>query len=95
MPALLWLWVGWHLHDEWSLNAQYNYGWVVPVLALLLWYLRWQDAPPVAPEDARSLRWLQRGILLVLLPVRVIEEANPDWRFLGWFLAILVVLFSL
>jgi exosortase/archaeosortase family protein len=34
-------------------------------------------------------------LLLLLLPVRIIEEANPDWRFLSWVLALSVVTFSL
>jgi exosortase len=34
-------------------------------------------------------------ILLPLLPLRVIEEANPDWRSLGWILALLMVSYTL
>jgi exosortase/archaeosortase family protein len=34
-------------------------------------------------------------VLLLLLPIRVIEEANPDWRLLSWVLALCVIDFSL
>ena len=34
-------------------------------------------------------------ILILLLPLRVIEEANPDWRLLSWTLALSVAAFSL
>src|SRR5204863_1298001 len=33
--------------------------------------------------------------LALLFPIRVIEEANPDWRFLSWVLAFCVIDFSL
>src|SRR5205085_1552998 len=32
--AAVWLWLFSHLHIEWSLNPQYNYGWAIPFLAL-------------------------------------------------------------
>ena len=47
-PALLWCWLFYHLHYEWSLNPQYTYGWGVPFLAGFLFYLRWSSRP--APE---------------------------------------------
>lgn len=97
VPAALWLWLFFHLHVEWSLNPQYNYGWAVPFLGLLLFYFRWQRRPP--PDDrfqasggVVTATWL---ILLLLFPIRVIEEANPDWRLLSWLLALSVVAFSL
>jgi exosortase len=33
--------------------------------------------------------------LALLFPIRVIEEANPDWRFVSWILAFCVIDFSL
>jgi exosortase len=96
VPGLLWLWVIWNLHLEWTVNAQYNYGWVVPLLAPLLFYQRWERRPP--PSQAISPRaghLLLAGVLLLLLPVRLIEEANPDWRPLSWVLALLVASYSL
>lgn len=95
--GMLWLWLFFHLHVEWSLNAQYNYGWAVPFLGLLLFYFRWQRRPAPDPRGrgnrtAVTGMWL---LLILLLPIRVIEEANPDWRLLSWVLALSVVTFSL
>ena len=95
VPSVLWLWLFYHLHDEWTLNAQYNYGWAVPFFAALIFFLRWQRRPKPDARPARMLPLLSYLILLPLLPLRVIEEANPDWRLVGWILALLVVTFTL
>lgn len=97
VPAALWLWLFFHLHVEWSLNSQYNYGWAVPFLGLFLFYFRWQRRPdPEAAVRGRRVAMVGMWFLLVLLfPIRVIEEANPDWRLLSWILALGVVGFSL
>jgi exosortase len=98
IPGLLWLWLFVHLHSEWTYNAQYNYGWAVPFLGLLLFYFRWQRRPAPRPDAATGraaalgAMWL---LLLLLFPVRVIEEANRDWRLLSWVLALCAVAFSL
>ena len=94
VPSLLWLWLFWHLHYTWSLAQQYNYGWAVPFLALFLFYQRWQTQPAANPIRGGALVAMSWLILLVLLPVRIIEEANPDWRLLSWVLALLVVAYS-
>src|SRR3954471_20467137 len=95
--ALLWLWLFAHLQQEWSLNSQYNYGWAVPFLGLLIFCLRWRHAPRMeAPLHGSRGATITIWVLLSLLfPIRVIEEANPDWRFLSWFLALDVVALSL
>ena len=91
IPGLLALWLFHHLHFEWSINEQYNYGWAVPFLAAFLFYQRWPACPAAAPMRNLALRVAQWVILLLLLPVRLIEEANPDWRLLSWFFALAVV----
>lgn len=93
----LWLWLFAHLHVEWTLNPQYNYGWAVPFLALLLFYFRWQrrPSPDIGARNNVMLRLSIAFALTLLFPIRVIEEANPDWRFLSWILALCVVGFSL
>lgn len=95
VPSVLWLWLFHHLHYEWTLNPQYNYGWAVPFLAGLIFFLRWQRRPEPHAPSAGMLSILSFLILLPLLPLRVIEEANPDWRLLGWTLALLVVSYML
>lgn len=95
VPGVLWLWLFSHLHNEWTLNPQYNYGWAVPFFAGLIFFLRWQRRPKPDARPAKTLPLLSYLLLLPLLPLRVIEEANPDWRLLGWILALLVVSFTL
>lgn len=95
--AALWLWLFFHLQVEWSLNPQYNYGWAVPLLALLMFWFRWQRRPEPEPgyrNHARA-KWTGWILLALLFPIRIVEEANPDWRFLSWLLAFCVAGFSL
>ncbi len=97
VPGLLWLWLFSHLRVEWSLNPQYNYGWGVPFLALLLFYFRWQrrPAPEIGARNNAMAKVSMAFALALLFPIRVIEEANPDWRLLSWVLAFCVIDFSL
>jgi exosortase len=97
VPGLLWLWVFAHLSWEWTLNSQYNYGWAVPALGALMFYLRWRRRPvPDLPgRGAPRVTLVLFAVLLLLLPLRVVEEANPDWRLLSWGLALCVIVYSL
>ena len=90
----LWFILCRQLSGEWSVNEQYNYGWFVPFFAVYLFWLRWQDRPEPEISGQRSAVSRQKsklvaaaiGIpaLLLLLPVRLFEIANPEWRPLGW-----------
>ena len=93
--ALVWLEVVSRLRFEWSINPQYGYGWAVPVLAAYIFWRRWQNAPAPAAPEAR-LFGVALIVLpaLVLVPVRLVQEANPDWRLLSWTMAICAVLIS-
>src|SRR5262245_59208721 len=94
--ALLWLSLFWVISTDWSINSQYTYGWMVPVLGLVVYRERWNCRPPAAPGRATILPLLASGLLLlVALPIRLIEEANPEWRLILWFHAGWVVVFSL
>jgi exosortase len=90
------------LSGEWSVNEQYNFGWFVPFFALYLFWLRWQDRP--TPEvRSQKLEVRSRLVaaiiglaaLLLLLPVRLFEIANPEWRPLAWLHAMAVVTLTL
>ena len=96
VPASLWFWLYWHCHYEWSLNARYNYGWAVPLLAVVMLFIRWSGRPDF-PDMKRSPRnsAFDALLLVTLFPIRLVEEANPDWRLVGWALAIVVVGYSL
>jgi exosortase len=99
--AALWFVLCKELSGEWSVNEQYNFGWFVPFFALYLFWLRWQDRTPAQLPN----RKLQIGnsaalamaiaALLLLLPVRLFEIANPEWRLLAWVHAAAVVMLTL
>ena len=83
--AVLWLTLFNHLRAEWTLNPQYNFGWGVPLLAAYLFSRRWSDRPepePLRPHAAALGVVLALGALL--LPLRLFQEANPDWRLVSW-----------
>jgi exosortase len=87
--ALVWIELISRLRFEWSINPQYGYGWTVPVLAAYIFWRRFENAPPPSPPDRKVLA----GLLLILaatffIPVRLIQEANPDWRLLSWTMAL-------
>jgi exosortase len=92
--AALWFILYVQLSGEWLVNEQYNYGWFVPFFAIYLFWLRWQDRPEPEVRSQKSeingnRRALITGLLAVsalflLLPVRLFEIANPDWRLLAW-----------
>jgi len=92
----LWFLLVRQLQVEWSLNPQYSYGWSVPFLMLYLLWGRWQTRP--APEPARGSRaaLVIAGLLMLsLLPLRLVQEANPEWRLLSWAFALQTVGFTL
>ena len=97
----LWLGVCRELSGEWSVNEQYNFGWFVPFFALYLFWLRWQDRPPtqVSHRDSHIAYSAALGMaiaaLLLLLPLRLFEIANPEWRLLAWTHALAVVTLTL
>jgi exosortase len=105
----LWFILFWQLSGEWSINEQYSYGWLVPFFALFLFWLRWEDRPmegraPSRPNfgtaqrpSLQVLAWIFVGIpaLLILLPVRLFEIANPDWRLINWLHAAAVTTLTL
>ncbi len=100
----LWFILCRHLSGEWTVNEQYNYGWFVPFLALFLFWLRWEDRPPVRGQRSEvrgqnSKNWLAIAIaiigLFLLLPIRLFEIGTPEWRPLGWIHAAVVVTITL
>jgi exosortase len=105
--AALWLVLCRQLSGEWSVNQQYNFGWFVPFFAIYLFWLRWQDRVPAGRDialrcaDGAARRpyhvALVIGViaLLLLLPIRLFEIANPEWRLLAWIHAAVVVTLTL
>ncbi len=94
--GLLWAEVVHHLGNEWSVNPQYGYGWSVPFLALYLGWKRWlcrpAPEPPVKRFPVLVVIVLAAGLIA---PIRLVAEANPDWRLLSWTFAVSAVAISL
>lgn len=68
---------------EWSLNPQYSYGTLVPILSVLLFARRWPDrpAPSPPPPGARRAAVVVLFIAaLVLAAVQPFVVSNADWR---------------
>src|SRR5882724_4634216 len=64
------------LRGEWAINAQYNYGYVVPLLGLALLWRRWPDRPIASsPSGIRLAFLIGAGLLFLFLPFHVILEA--------------------
>lgn len=86
--AVVWVELISRLRFEWSINPQYGYGWTVPFLAAYIFWLRYESAPT---RSAATIRFWAIAIILLavaaLIPVRLIQEANPDWRMLSWAMA--------
>src|SRR6266513_947077 len=97
----LWFGLCRELSGEWSVNEQYNFGWFVPFFALCLFWLRWQDRPEIRSQksEVRSRTLIASAIAIVslflLLPVRLFEIANPEWRLLAWVHAAAVMTLTL
>ena len=87
--GFLWLILIQQLHVEWTVNAQYTYGWAVPLLCAFLFFWRWSDRPARQRPRAGPVFWLgAAGLALALLPTRWVQEANPEWRLVGWLLTL-------
>lgn len=73
------------LSFQWSANEQYAYGWFIPLLAGVLFWARWQERP--FPRQRRRFarwEWACAALALILIPIRICHEANPDWPAVGW-----------
>ncbi|MBA3273727.1 MAG: exosortase/archaeosortase family protein, partial [Chthoniobacterales bacterium] len=90
--GVLWLETISRLRLEWSINPQYGYGWTVPFLGAYIFWRRLKNAPAAAEPTNTWLPWLITiAGLALLVPVRLVQEANPDWRILSWAMALAAV----
>ncbi len=86
--GLLWLMVFAQLSLEWRVNALYAYGWAIPALSLYLLRERWLDRPaPQAPSGNALALGIGLAALAAFFPLRLVQEANPDWILLNWLFA--------
>jgi exosortase len=88
-----------YLGAEWTINDQYNYGWFVPFFAAYLFWTRWETRPrsrATASDHRLRFSFLIGGAaLLLLVPLRLFEVGNPDWRLLGWLHALVAATLTL
>lgn len=82
--AVYWLLFFNQIRGEWEVNPQYDYGYVVPLLGAVLFWRRWPGRPVPNPGDGRFAAVIACGLLLTAFPLRVLFEANPEWRLLYW-----------
>ena len=95
LPALLWLLLYNQVKWDWQVIPQYSYGWVVPILGAYMIWNRWQYRPAGDASGGHG-SWILGGILLLaLLPSRMIQEVNTDWRLVIWMLTGQIVLLTL
>lgn len=86
VPLILWWLLFDRLRVDWSVNPQYSYGWVVPVLSALLFWNRWQIRPVSERTAPGWMFWVVVvGVCVIWLPISLILEANPEWRLALWF----------
>jgi exosortase len=101
--AALWFVLCRHLSAEWRYNEQYSYGWFVPFFALYIFWLRWEERPRARGQRSeiggRRIAFLLSTfaflLLLLLLPLRIFEIANPGWRPLDWLHTFIVATLTL
>jgi exosortase len=80
----------WHLLFFWEVNPQYNYGWLVPGLAIFVFLRRWSSRPRIGSAP----RWIGPALTLcltVLALIWLVREATPDWSVVTWLLALTIV----
>lgn len=92
----VWGGLAFKLATDWSTNPQYEFGFFVPFFILYLLARRWPLRPEISMDRPVTMAAsLGTILLLLLLPIRVVQEANPDWRPLNWVHAATVVTLSL
>lgn len=93
--GLCWLLFFSAVQVEWRINQQYNYGYVVPLLGLVLIWCRWPDRPPALAHTKAWTGCLAGFLLFLWLPWDLLIQANPEWRLLYWSAGVQVVAMSL
>jgi exosortase len=91
----LWCMLIERLAQYWAVEAEYSFGWLVPLLAGYLFWLRWRSRPTASAPKLGWVRWTVGLTAFGLLPTWLIAQVNPDWRVVAWLLAAETVVLSL
>jgi exosortase len=94
--ALLYVWgsLFYQLSKFWLVVEDYQYGWAAPVLLGFMLYRRWKTLPPACRPIAGPAPFIAGLCACLMVPTRVILEANPDWRLALWWSAGLTIVFT-
>lgn len=88
-----WVYSVYYLGSLWYANADYSYGWLVPVLSLALSWERWQRRPaPGAPEAETGPVILGAALSGLIAATALFIQLVPGWRFAAWLLGTSLVL---
>jgi exosortase len=92
--VVCWIFFFLELSDEWHVNPQYGYGYVVPFIGAVLIWRRFRKRPAPSPSKSVLPGFIAAALLFFLLPLDLILEANPEWRLLYWAHGVLVLALS-
>jgi exosortase len=93
--GVLWCLLIKHLSLYWTLDPQYSFGWLGPIICGYLLFVRWATRPAADLPQAGPARWLFWAAAILFLPTWLVEQPNPDWRLVSWLMALEVVTISL
>jgi len=91
----LWYLLVERLAQYWAVEPEYNFGWLVPILCVYLFWLRWRSRPAPGTPKLGVARCIFLVTAFGLLPTWLIVQANPDWRAVSWLFAGQTVTLSL
>jgi exosortase len=74
------------LGQYWAVESEYSFGWLVPVLCLYLFFIRWRSRPGAGCAAAGWVIVVFAVVAFGLLPAWLIAQANPDWSLVAWVL---------
>ena len=94
--ALLYAWgsLFYRLSKFWFVDEDYQYGWTAPVLLVFMLYRRCKTLPPACRPMAGAAPFGAGLCACLMVPTRVILEANPDWPIALWWSAGLTIVFT-
>jgi exosortase len=94
--ALLYAWgsLFYRLSKFWFVAEDYQYGWAAPVLMAFTLYRRRKILPPACQPMGGPAPFVAGLCACLMIPTRVILEANPDWRAAIWWSAGLTIVFT-